>query len=184
MKRLLSTIIVLNFVILSLSASWAFAEVRSVTPYGFIIKNQISVPHSKETVWNVLINQVDNWWPKDHSWWEGTFSITPVAGGCFCERADEKSAEHMRITFVEPGNTLRMSGGLGPLQEMGLHGTLNWVLTEGINATRLTLTYRVSGVYPDGFQSLASIVDKVQETQLNALGTFILEKYLIEKEVH
>ena len=38
-----------------------------------------------------------------------------------------RSAEHMRIGFVDPGVQLRMLGGLGPLQGMGLHGALDWM---------------------------------------------------------
>ena len=32
----------------------------------------------------------------------------------------------MRVSFVDPGVEVRMLGGLGPLQMMGLHGAMSW----------------------------------------------------------
>lgn len=161
--------------VLLLAAMPLRAEVQFVSDTGFIIENRIDVPVDASNAWQALVNKVDDWWPKDHSWWQeaGTFSIEPVAGGCFCERNGTSSAEHMRIVFVEPGNLLRMSGGLGPLQGLGISGALDWVLTPGESGTTITLTYRVSGFNPDGFTQLAPVVDRVQALQLGGLGDYL-----------
>jgi uncharacterized protein YndB with AHSA1/START domain len=104
----------------------ASATVIDATPAGFTIENTRDVPVDAATAWNALVSDVDRWWPKDHSWWgkDSTLGIDPVAGGCFCERAADgkRSALHMTISFVDPGKLLRMTGGLGPLQGMGLGG--------------------------------------------------------------
>ena len=161
-------------VLLTLSMS-VNAEVKHVDPHGFIVENILTTTLSADAVWQGLTQHVDQWWPKDHSWWYGTFTIEPQAGGCFCETKDDKSAEHMRIVFVDPHKTLRMTGGLGPLQGMGMYGALDWVLTEVESGTQVTLTYRVQGINPDGFEQLAPIVGHVQGLQLQALGSFLTE---------
>ena len=153
----------------------AIAEVKYVSEQGFIIENRIETNADTMQVWSALINDVDSWWPKDHSWWaqEGTFSIEPKAGGCFCETAGERSAEHMHISFVDPGKLLRMTGGLGPLQGMGMVGALDWKFSEHNGKTVVTLTYTVQGFNKDGFEGLAPIVASVQNVQLNGLKKFV-----------
>lgn len=152
------------------------AEVLHIADTGFIVSNQISVSNDIDTTWSAFVDEVDNWWPKDHSWWldQGTFSIEPVAGGCFCEKASEgRSAEHMHIAFVDPGKTMRMTGGLGPLQGLGMFGALDFVFEETDSGTTVTMTYRVNGINPDGFAELAPIVDTVQGLQIGGLQNFL-----------
>ncbi|WP_100644010.1 SRPBCC family protein [Alteromonas facilis] len=165
MKTLLILIALLPFA--------AHADVKHTDQHGFIVENVMQTPQTPDVVWHALIDDVDLWWPKDHSWWMGTFSIDANAGGCFCERKDNKSAEHMRIVFVDPNQTLRMSGGLGPLQGMGMNGALDWQLTETPTGTQVTLTYKVHGVNAEGFEKLAPIVAHVQGLQLNGLKDFL-----------
>lgn len=157
------------------SVSLAKTSVIAVSDSGFIVENSASIKATPDTVWQALIQDVDKWWPKDHSWWgqQGTFSMDSVAGGCFCETAGARSAQHMQIVFVEPGKLLRMTGGLGPLQDMGVYGALDWVFTEQGGQTLITLTYRVHGYYPDGFAELAPIVGQVQGIQLQGLVNFV-----------
>ena len=62
-----------------------------------------------------------------------------------------------------------MTGGLGPLQGMGVYGSLDWAIAFKDNTTTVTLTYSVTGINPDGFAELAPIVAKVQGMQLKAL---------------
>ena len=159
----------------------AYAVVKHVSDIGFIVENRIQVQASEQQVWRALVDKVDLWWPKDHSWWYGKFVIDAKAGGCFCELAEGgKSAQHMMIVFVDPNKTLRMLGGLGPLQGMGLHGALDWQIlspknTTQTDSTEVVLTYKVSGMNPDGYQKLTPIVDKVQSLQLNGLKTYLLD---------
>ena len=162
--------------ILSLFPSMLHAEVLHIADTGFIISNKISVNTDAATTWDAFVGEVDNWWPKDHSWWldQGTFSIEPIAGGCFCEKASEgRSAEHMHIVFVDPSKTLRMTGGLGPLQGMGLFGALDFIFEGNDSETTVTMTYRVSGINSDGFSDLAPIVDSVQGLQIGGLKEFL-----------
>ncbi|NMH58586.1 SRPBCC family protein [Alteromonas ponticola] len=149
------------------------ANVLHVDNAGFIIENEIVTTHSAKKVWHALINDVDKWWPKDHSWWNGTFTIAPSAGGCFCEKKGKQQAQHMQVTFVDPARMLRMTGGLGPLQGMGVYGALNWQFESVDNGTKVTLTYYAQGYRPEGFADFAPVVAKVQHQQLNALKSYI-----------
>lgn len=100
-------------------------------------------------------------------------SIEPRAGGCFCETAGQRQAEHLRVVFVDPGRSLRMAGGLGPRQGMGLDGILEFRLEPVDNgegaATRITLHYRAGGYSPDDLGRFAPLVDRVQAAQLGGL---------------
>ncbi|MBU2099345.1 MAG: SRPBCC domain-containing protein [Gammaproteobacteria bacterium] len=157
-------------------SSKALPDVLYTAEQGFALQNTVQIQQTPAEVWRTLTEQVDNWWPKDHSWWNGQFTIEASAGGCFCERAGERSAQHMLVSLVDPERLLRMTGGLGPLQGLGLTGALDWELTpvEGnAQSTQVTLTYRVSGYMPGGFTELAPVVDQVQALQLGALQTFM-----------
>lgn len=151
------------------------AEVKDATPSGFTVENTRLVAADPQAAWKALIDDVDRWWPKDHSWWGAAskLSIDPRAGGCFCETADERQAQHMQVTFVDPGKLLRMTGGLGPLQGMGLDGTLEFRLARDGEGTRITLWYRAGGYAPDDLSKLAPVVDRVQALQLGGLADFL-----------
>ncbi len=166
---MLKTIII----VLGLLTPLVQAEVLHADSGGFIIKNEVTTPHAPKKVWHALINDVDEWWPKDHSWWKGTFTIAPSAGGCFCEKKGRQQAQHMQVTYVDPAKVLRMTGGLGPLQELGVFGALNWLLEKTATGTKITLTYYAQGYRPDGFADFAPVVAKVQNQQLNALKSFV-----------
>lgn len=162
--------------LLALPALPAQAAVRDATPAGFTVENQVEVAANADETWSALVAQVDRWWPRDHTWWgaEGRLSIDPRAGGCFCEIAQDRQARHLEVVFVEPGKLLRLSGGLGPLQGMGLHGVLEFRLAprEG-GGTRVTLWYRAGGYTPDDLSAFAPVVDKVQAIQLRGLATLL-----------
>jgi hypothetical protein len=151
------------------------AEVKFISDTGFIVENKIHTSKSSEFAWQTLVEKVEQWWPKDHTWWgeKGQLSIGSKAGECFCETSGDNSAEHMRISFVEKNKLMRMTGGLGPLQGMGMYGALEWQFSEVAEGTQITLSYKVTGINPDGFAQLAPIVSSVQSVQLNALKAYL-----------
>jgi uncharacterized protein YndB with AHSA1/START domain len=170
----------LPMLLLAVAAAWfapsAKAEIKDATPAGFTLENKRVVPVAPEAAFHALVQDVDRWWPKDHSWWgkNAKFRIEPKAGGCFCEEGGERSALHMLVTFVDPPNTLRMTGGLGPLQGMGLHGALEFRFKalEG-GSTEITMWYRAGGYAPDDLSKFAPVVDQVQGLQLGGLASFL-----------
>ncbi|KFL37754.1 hypothetical protein N788_00870 [Arenimonas donghaensis DSM 18148 = HO3-R19] len=154
----------------------ASAEVVDSGPSGFTLENSAVVDADPDQAWKALVGDVGRWWPADHTWWgdAGKLSIEARAGGCFCERDGDRQARHLEVVFVDPGRTLRLAGGLGPLQGMGLHGALEFRLApvEG-GGTRITLWYRVGGYSPDDLSGFAAVVDRVQAQQLDGLVQFL-----------
>jgi uncharacterized protein YndB with AHSA1/START domain len=164
--------IAVSSISLAAMASPAQAEVKDASPSGFTIENSVEVPVDAVTTWRVLVSDVDSWWPKDHTWWgkASKLTIDPRAGGCFCEIAQGRQAQHMQVVFADPPRLLRMSGGLGPLQGMGLSGVLEWRLSAIDGGTRIVLWYRAGGYAPDDLSKLAPAVDSVQALQLGGLA--------------
>jgi hypothetical protein len=79
----------------------------------------------------------------------------------------------MEVVNVAPGRTLRMSGGLGPLQGMASAGSMTIGLSPAPAGTKLELTYAVAGYLPAGMSTLATPVDSVLTDQFNRLKNFI-----------
>jgi uncharacterized protein YndB with AHSA1/START domain len=154
----------------------AHAAVNDATASGFTIENTAHVPADAMTTWKALVDDVDRWWPRDHTWWGNASELTiePRGGGCFCERNGEQQALHLLVTFADPGKLLRMTGGLGPLQGMGLDGVLEVRLAPAEDGgTTITLFYRAGGYTPDDLSLLAPVVDQVQAQQLGGLADYL-----------
>ena len=153
----------------------AYAEVKDATAAGFTVENAVLIPASPERVWQAMTADIDHLWPKDHSWWgqAAKLSIDARAGGCFCEIAGAQQAQHLQVVFVDPGKTLRMTGGLGPMQGMSLHGVADCTLPGEGTSNRVTWRYRAGGYSPDDLSALAPVVDKVQAQQLDSLARWL-----------
>ena len=167
---------------LACSSSNVHADVKFATETGFSITNVSESSAPIEAVYSHFVQHIDMWWPKDHTWWKGTLSIDERAGGCFCETKDNASAQHMQVSYIEPNKKVVLTGGLGPLQEMGMFGALTWQFDEQENGegTKVTLTYTASGhihfngkpASLDEAKGLVKVVDQVQAQQLSALTSF------------
>ena len=79
----------------------------------------------------------------------------------------------MTVSFADPGHLLRMLGGLGPLQGMGLSGVMEWRLQPIEGGTRITLHYVAGGYTTEDLVKFAPIVDQVQGIQLGGLGDYL-----------
>jgi uncharacterized protein YndB with AHSA1/START domain len=156
----------------------AAAKVLDSSPAGFTVENSVVVPVDAKVAWSALVKDVDRWWPKDHSWFgkDGKFSIDARAGGCFCEKAGARQAQHMTVSFVDPGATLRMIGGLGPLQGLGLDGVMDWALAPADGGTTITLRYVAGGYTTTDLVKFAAVVDQVQGLQLGGLAAFLSKR--------
>jgi hypothetical protein len=154
----------------------ALAEVKDATENGFTLENVVQVNADAETAWEALVGDVGKWWPRDHTWWgeASELTIEPRAGGCFCERDGQREARHLAVVFVDPGKLLRLTGGLGPLQGMGVDGVLEFRLAAAHGGgTTITMFYRAGGYTPDDLSKLAPIVDRVQGLQLGGLAAHL-----------
>jgi len=162
-------------VMLALSGAGAWAEVKDASAQGFTLENRETVPVSAMAAWNALVNDVDVWWPRDHTWWKGsTLSIDARAGGCFCEKDGGRETQHQQIVFVDPGRLLRMVGGLGPAQGLGLSGVIEFRLAAADGGgTTITMFSRTGGYTPDDLRSLAPLADRVNKQMLGALAAYL-----------
>jgi uncharacterized protein YndB with AHSA1/START domain len=156
-------------------AAPAAAAVVGVGPGGFIVAREVQVAAAPERVYRSYVEDYGRWWHPSHSWSGDALNITLDArpGGCLCERWAGGAAQHMSVGYVEPGRVLRLVGGLGPLQRMGLSGTLNLNFETAGEGTLLKLEYRVAGFDPAGFDKLAPLVDGVLGEALDRLRTFV-----------
>lgn len=172
--------LIVGSIIVNLLSAPVSSEVIAIKENGFSLSNSITVEKSVQESWAGLTENVHQWWPDDHTWWgkSANLTIDAHAGGCFCEVDGDRSAEHMRISYVDPNKLMRMTGGLGPLQGMGLYGALDWQF-EALedNKTKITLSYKVSGIMDkETYEGFVDIVDKVQAIQLGGLGKFLSNK--------
>lgn len=159
----------------------ASAEVTRTTPLGFVSRNEVVVSATPKEVWLALITPA-SWWDKAHTWSGDAknLSLTPQAGGCFCEiipEVDEPgrftlegSVEHMRVVQAYPEAALRMVGSLGPLQSEPVTGVLTIVLSSHEKGTRIVWEYNVGGAMRYEVPVIAKAVDGVMATQLAALA--------------
>ena len=164
--------------LVALTAAPALAEVRDSGPAHFSIERSALVPADPQQVYELLL-QPQLWWNGQHSYSgdPANLSLDPEGTRCFCERIPAKDGkpagwvEHMRVIHARPGETLRLSGGLGPLQAAAVTGTLTWSVTADGQGTRLTWTYLVAGHIPGGAAAIAGPVDRVLGEQLQRLAS-------------
>jgi uncharacterized protein YndB with AHSA1/START domain len=167
-----------RIVVLTVLAGWMLTgsmvngEVVSAGDGGFQIRIQQTVAGDPASVYRQLTGELGQWWDPQHTWsgdaanlamdFERGWMVEKLANGGWCR--------HMDIVYHEPGKTLGLAGGLGPLREMGLHGALTFKLTPGEDGqTKLDVTFNVAGYSPEGLQPLAPVVDMVLGLQIERL---------------
>ncbi len=167
-----------------LVAQPAVAEVVQTSDGGFITRDQAVVDASTKEAWLALIAPA-KWWNSSHTWSgdSANLSITPQAGGCFCERIPEDpdpekitlegSVEHMRVIQSYPERALRMQGALGPLQSEPVMGVLTIVISEVDEGTRIVWEYAVGGQMRFEIPVISKAVDSVMTQQLTGLATLL-----------
>ena len=162
---------------LLLIAPMALAEVTGAGPGGFRVSHSMETPASTREVYRAIVNRISSWWDGDHSWSGDAANLYFNArlGGCFCERLPNGGrVEHLRIIYLAPESEIRMQGALGPLQQMGLNGSMIWQMKASDKGSTITFQYTVSGFPPEGgFEGLAPAVDGVIGSQLQGLIGFL-----------
>ena len=154
-------------------AAVAQAEVQHSAAEGFVIQHQITVSASAQRSFSGLVNEVGQWWHPDHTYSGDATNmrIEAKAGGCFCETWEQNSVQHLAVVFVQPAKQLRLTGGLGPLQQESVNGVMDWTLSqdEATQQTQITMSYKVSGYRVGGLAAWAEPVDQVLAQQIQRL---------------
>lgn len=163
----------------------AYAEVTAQADNGFAVRHTVTVSTDPDATFAMLRTPA-KWWDKDHSWTGNSENLymDAQAGGCFCElipneattesgapqRTLRGSVQHMQIVYVDPGNMLRLSGALGPLQAEAVTGTMTISLKAIKGGTRLTFDYVVGGFMRTPMREMAGGVDAVVGAQASRLA--------------
>ena len=150
------------------AGSAARAEVVSAGPNGFEIRHSIQLVAPPATVY-AAFGKIDGWWAKGHTYSGNSanlrLSLTP--GGCFCERLPGGGGiEHLRVTYVDPGKRVVLTGSLGPLLYEATAGVMDVQFERIAGGTRVTMNYRVAGFAKGGGERLAPLVDQVLAEQV------------------
>ena len=156
------------------------AKVAESSAVGFVTQDSAEVAASPMETWLALIKPGE-WWSDAHTWSAdaANMTLTPQAGGCFCERVPgedredgfslDGSVQHMTVIQAYPLKSLRMRGGLGPLQGEPATGVLTITLEEIDGGTRIRWEYVVGGYMRYDVGTIAKAVDGVMSQQLHGL---------------
>lgn len=170
------------------SCLWAgagHAAVVDSSDVGFTLKFEAQVNAAPMKCYRGVAHSVGKWWSSEHTYSgdAGNMYIEDRLGGCFCEKFPTGGGiEHMRVVYSNPGSGLRLLGALGPLQEMGLQGSMTWEFAAKGDGTLIKLTYAVGGYSADGLAVLAPIVDRVIGEQFGRLVRFLETGFPVAKE--
>ena len=159
---------------LLLVAAPAAAEVVSAGPNGFEVRHSVNlvIPQQKAFA---AFGQIQDWWSKDHTYSgdASRMSLQLRPGGCFCERLDgDGGIEHMRVTYVQPGERAVLTGSLGPLLYEATTGVMDVKVERIAGGSRITMNYRAAGFAKGGAAEMAPIVDKVLGDQMKRLRVY------------
>lgn len=163
-----------------LASSALSAEVVETSADGFVTRDRAEVSASVVETWLALTKPGD-WWNDAHTWSAdaSNMTLTPQAGGCFCERVPgedredgfslDGSVQHAVVVQAYPLRVLRMRGGLGPLQGEPATGILTITLEEIDSGTRIVWEYNVGGPMRYDIPQISAAVDGVMTQQLHGL---------------
>lgn len=157
-----------------LAASSAFADVVDSGPGGFTTKTSVTVNAPAARAYAALA-KIGSWWSKDHTWSGNAtnLSLDAKPGGCFCETLPNGGVRHMTVIYADAGKMLRLSGGLGPLQDLAVTGVMTFTFTEANGKTTIDVTYKVGGYMAGGLNGLAKPVDSVVTEQVTRLKDYV-----------
>lgn len=158
---------------LSLLVGVGQAQVARSANDSFQIKITKMTKASPEAAYQGLVN-VAKWWDADHSYSGKAENMSmDLEKHCLLEKLEKGGfCRHMEIVFCQPGKTLRMTGGLGPLQEMGVNGVMSFNFKENGDQTEILFTYNVLGNKAQQLDKIAPAVAAVLNGQLDRLKKY------------
>lgn len=152
------------------------ADVIKSSSDGFIIQHSVIVAKDKTVVFQEMTENIGSWWNPDHSF-SGNAGAMLIDENCYCERWGNNLVRHLDTTFWIENEKVVMQGGLGPLKELGLSGTMIWSLTPGEDTgTTISWKYHVFGYSETDLPGLAVAVDGVLKEQIDRLVNHLAGK--------
>lgn len=169
----------LMFLSVGLLASMpASAAVIQSGPNGFVVRHSVNLVVPPDQAY-AAIGELPRWWDKDHTYSgdSANLSMSLRAGGCFCERLEKGGGiEHMRVTLVQPGERVVMTGALGPLLYEGVSGVMDLKVEKIAGGAKVTMDYRAAGFANGNAATLAPLVDKVLAEQIRHYREYVVQK--------
>jgi len=151
------------------------AEVVDAGDNGFTVRYVATVPVAPGRAYAAL-TEVGKWWDPEHTWSGDAANLLLEAKpqGCFCERLPGGGGvRHLTVVYAAPGKMLRLEGGLGPLQGMGVTGIMTWTFKPAEKGTSVEMQYVVGGYRPGGFKELAPGVEPVLSSQFDRFRRYV-----------
>lgn len=153
---------------LSLIASPASADVVSASDHALHIRETVQMVVPTDRAYAAFA-RLPQWWNKDHTYSgdSANLALALMPGGCLCEKLkDGGGVEHMRISFIDPGKRIVMTGSLGPLLYEATSGVMDIQFERIAGGAKVTMDYRAAGFAEGGADKLAPIVDSVLSDQM------------------
>ena len=150
------------------------AEVVSASDNGFEVREAVTLVVPPEDAF-VSFEDIGSWWDPQHTYSgkSENLSLNLSPGGCFCERFPKGGGiEHLRVTYVEPGSRVVLSGSLGPLLYEATSGVMDVQVKKVAGGAQMILDYKVAGFAKGGAAKLAPAVDQVLAEQLKRYRQF------------
>ena len=155
-------------------ASPAAAEVVSASPNGFEVRETVNLVVPADVAFAAFAD-VGAWWNAEHTYSgdSANLSLKLEPGGCFCESFPKGGGiEHMRVTMIDPGKHVILTGSLGPLLYEATTGVMDVSVKSAAGGSQLVLDYRAAGFANGGGDKLATAVDNVLADQMKRLRAY------------
>ena len=150
------------------------ATVLGAGDHGFEIQHSVNLVIPQSQAFDAF-GQIGQWWSKDHTYSGDArrLNLQMRPGGCFCEPLDGGGGiEHMRVTYVQPGERIVLTGSLGPLLYEATSGVMDVKFEKIAGGSRVTMNYRAAGFAKGGAAAMAPLVDQVLADQFKRFRTF------------
>ena len=153
----------------------AAAEVVSSGPHGFEVRETITlvVPVAQAYA---AFGRLNAWWSDTHTYSgkAANMRLALTPGGCFCESIPEGGGgvEHMRVSVVQPGERIVMTGALGPLLYEAAPGVMDVKFERTAGGSKVTMNYRAAGFANGNGDKMAPLVNSVLADQMKRFRTF------------
>jgi hypothetical protein len=157
-----------------IAAAPASAEVISAGPSGFEVQEVVNLVVPQPSAY-AAFGQVGQWWNKAHTYSGDSARMTLQLrpGGCFCESLEGGGGiEHMRVTYLKPGEQIVLTGSLGPLLYQATAGVMDVKFERIAGGTRVTMNYRAAGFAKGDGDKMAPLVDQVLAEQMKRYRTY------------
>jgi hypothetical protein len=153
----------------------AHAKVESQSATGFVVAHEAEIAVNTQAAYDAFL-RIGSWWSSDHSF-SGDAQNISIEDGCWCERLPGGGfVRHMTLIHAAPGARLVFSGGLGPLQSMGVAGSLSVRFAAKGDKTQVTFRYAVGGYDAGDFAAIAKGVDGVLGAQFTRYVAYASSK--------